>query len=552
MRSRRSRGGPPATGAEAQLYAVALLIAAVLTTPAIATARADVELDAPVWDDLTHWDTRTDTLWIFDADFEDLLGDNDGWESEDWSPTAPCTNYWHKDTIHMWNQHPSHPLGDSTWWCGTYDNCWVQPRGYGNNWTCILSRSFPELVPVTQPGDALRLEFDQRFAIEPCYDCAYVDVSTDGGATWATVDAFHNASCWTSPGMPLDWDGSIVHIGAYGHMEIDLSEYAGEFVDLRFRFESDPYGSSQDYPNNPGLDSLRDGAWQIDNIAWHVNDELVWLDDCESPGPNGWVAEDMPGTGQTGVVYRRSFEEFDGHSGWMMAAYDSVSGAMVTGQHNWLYSPPIFVAGAMDVVVQWEGWVDLPDTQTADRVWMKYMVSDSLDCLQRHLPRIPYTAWSERGVEPPEWAGGTDTLHAYDGEDWLVLALRAWSWVEPNPHGVGIAFDRIRVGIPGHTGVPDGSTGPWVSDAYPNPLGPTTTVHYLLPSRSRVNARVYDLSGRLVRSLVDEVVEPGVHRVVWDGTTGTGNRAASGVYFLKVEAGGVPGLAATRKLVLLK
>ena len=145
MRSRRSGGGPPAAVTATQLCVTALLVAAVLTTPAIAMAKADVELEASTWRDLTHWDTRTDTLWIFDADFEDLLGDNDGWESEDWSPTAPCTNYWHKDTIHMWNQHPSHPLGDSTWWCGTYDNCWVQPRGYGNNWICVLEREFPEV-----------------------------------------------------------------------------------------------------------------------------------------------------------------------------------------------------------------------------------------------------------------------------------------------------------------------------------------------------------------------------------------------------------------------
>jgi hypothetical protein len=64
--------------------------------------------------------------------------------------------------------------------------------------------------------------------------------------------------------------------------------------------------------------------------------------------------------------------------------------------------------------------------------------------------------------------------------------------------------------------------------------------------------RVYDLSGRLVTTVLDEVVEPGGHRVVWDGTTDTDNRAASGVYFLKIEAPDVEGFSATRKLVLVR
>ena len=79
--------------------------------------------------------TRTETLWIFDADFEDLLGDNAGWTSYDRSGSGGYVNYWHKDTIRI---NGFSYLGDSTWWCGTYDNCWVQPRGYGNNWVCIL------------------------------------------------------------------------------------------------------------------------------------------------------------------------------------------------------------------------------------------------------------------------------------------------------------------------------------------------------------------------------------------------------------------------------
>ena len=84
---------------------------------------------------------RLETLWIFDADFEDLTGDNAGWTAYDVSGTLAQTNYWHKDTIRI-PDSLVYLLGDSTWWCGTYNECWRHPRGYGNFWVQILKRSF--------------------------------------------------------------------------------------------------------------------------------------------------------------------------------------------------------------------------------------------------------------------------------------------------------------------------------------------------------------------------------------------------------------------------
>jgi hypothetical protein len=85
--------------------------------------------------------------------------------------------------------------------------------------------------------------------------------------------------------------------------------------------------------------------------------------------------------------------------------------------------------------------------------------------------------------------------------------------------------------------------------ACPNPFNPTTKVAYSTAERGRVGIRVYNLAGRLVRTLVDAPQEPGEHDAVWDGTTDSGVRAASGVYFIRMEAGG---FEAVDKLVLLK
>ncbi|MCK4408946.1 MAG: T9SS type A sorting domain-containing protein, partial [Candidatus Eisenbacteria sp.] len=112
-------------------------------------------------------------------------------------------------------------------------------------------------------------------------------------------------------------------------------------------------------------------------------------------------------------------------------------------------------------------------------------------------------------------------------------------------------FEKEPTG-PG-TGVNDG--GVFVSKLdypRPNPFNPRTTVEYTVATPGHVTLRVYDLAGRAVRTLVDGDVEVGEHRVVWDGTTDAGQRAASGVYFVRLESfDGSKTEEATQKLVLL-
>ncbi|MGM0484424.1 MAG: FlgD immunoglobulin-like domain containing protein [Candidatus Krumholzibacteriota bacterium] len=83
----------------------------------------------------------------------------------------------------------------------------------------------------------------------------------------------------------------------------------------------------------------------------------------------------------------------------------------------------------------------------------------------------------------------------------------------------------------------------------PNPFNPSTRIKYNLPERTRVALNIYDVSGRMVKSLVDKVQDKGLHSVVWNGRDNAGRAVSSGVYFytLNSEAGNL-----TRKLVLLR
>jgi len=83
----------------------------------------------------------------------------------------------------------------------------------------------------------------------------------------------------------------------------------------------------------------------------------------------------------------------------------------------------------------------------------------------------------------------------------------------------------------------------------PNPFNPLTTIKFDLPRAGHVDLRVYDVLGRLVRTLLDENRAAASHAVVWDGTDDGGHRLASGVYYYRLITDDG---AATRKMTLVK
>ena len=74
--------------------------------------------------------------------------------------------------------------------------------------------------------------------------------------------------------------------------------------------------------------------------------------------------------------------------------------------------------------------------------------------------------------------------------------------------------------------------------AVPNPFKRTTLFRYDLPNAAPVSLRVFDVSGRLVRTLADhEPTGPGRHTAVWDGRNALGQDTSSGIYFAVLRAG---------------
>ena len=83
-----------------------------------------------------------------------------------------------------------------------------------------------------------------------------------------------------------------------------------------------------------------------------------------------------------------------------------------------------------------------------------------------------------------------------------------------------------------------------LSQNYPNPFNPLTKINYTLPVGTKVNIKIYDILGRLVKELVNEFKDAGAYTVSFDGSG-----FASGVYFYRIEAGK---FVQSKKMVLLK
>jgi flagellar hook assembly protein FlgD len=88
-----------------------------------------------------------------------------------------------------------------------------------------------------------------------------------------------------------------------------------------------------------------------------------------------------------------------------------------------------------------------------------------------------------------------------------------------------------------------------LSPAQPNPFNPKTTIKFSLANQGQVTIEIFDVAGRRVRTLVDDVRGAGAHQAVWDGQNDSGHAVASGLYFARMET---KGFSATEKLTLLK
>ena len=89
-------------------------------------------------------------------------------------------------------------------------------------------------------------------------------------------------------------------------------------------------------------------------------------------------------------------------------------------------------------------------------------------------------------------------------------------------------FD-LNIGLPTETSL---------SKNYPNPFNPSTTIDYNLSSATDVSLVIYDMKGSIVKTLVSNFQDAGLHQITWNGKNDVNAQVSSGMYLVRMEADG--------------
>ena len=103
--------------------------------------------------------------------------------------------------------------------------------------------------------------------------------------------------------------------------------------------------------------------------------------------------------------------------------------------------------------------------------------------------------------------------------------------------------------IPGTTDVEDSQQETRLLHAIPNPSPPNTTISFTVNRHQSVSVIVYDMPGRQVAVLTNEVQKPGTHTAYWNGLDSAGQAVSSGTYFVRLRT---QDIVESRRIVLVR
>lgn len=218
----------------------------------------------------------------------------------------------------------------------------------------------------------------------------------------------------------------------------------------------------------------------------------------------GWIQLSDPNTGVFSAAH--SYDDFD-------------------AQDDWMYSPKMMITGNA-VLSFWE------KTKYSSATGI-HSVGTTKDLGRYNMVEynLPHTSnWQQTYVDLSEYDGQEIYIgfnyQGIAGDIWYVDDVRLWTTTGINDNPVMI-------------------NGNLLYQNYPNPFNPTTEIKFRLENNSNVELIVYNSSGEIVSSLVNNLMEKGEHSISFNASELTG-----GIYFYKLNVDGVPSM--TKKMLLLK
>jgi hypothetical protein len=292
------------------------------------------------------------------------------------------------------------------------------------------------------------------------------------------------------------------------------------------------------FAGNASISASRDGVVH-----------LVWVDQ-RSGAQQIWTKRFVPGTGWT------ADEQL------VFSSVASAGPSITTDYHNHAHLVWSDRRSGNDIFykeyIPGVGWdpLDTQITFNASSQIQPFVDADPMSNV--------YTVWtdSRNGSSDPDifydtrrmgtWAGNTPLVYAATDtsnsvqqapgivHDEFGTAYVAWT-DERLPASIGKNREVFyKVGLDVITAVPV-SEKPALARLlrnYPNPFNPITRVQFTLDRSAQVSLRVFDVQGRVVRTLLDSYLSSGPRVIAWDGRDDRGRQLPSGTYFLRLVGGG--------------
>ncbi len=414
-------------------------------------------------------------------------------------------------------------------------------------------------------------------------------VVSGGTVTWATngIAVCDAEGGQSKPCLASDGSGGVI---------ITWADYRGGYVPDVYAQRLDETGLAKwaanglevgTAANDMGLSSLRitpDGSNGA-NIAWGDFSATAYVQRLDAEGNALWNAGGL--SLRDTVTHRSQWEPSiisDGVGGviatyWLYIGGDNhdIYAQKVDGDGNILWtmggtglctltsnqqSPQLASDGAGGAIVAWEDWRNGDTDVYAQRISTAGQVSTLLqsynaavsgsdititwtvsemsgDCRFNILRTIPGTDIFEQLRDPRiEDNGLSFEFRDESCEPGETYRYRVEVLEEGTRH---VLFETEEVALPSPSLV--------LYQNHPNPFRWSTNIPFVLHERTEASLSVYDIKGRLVTVLFDNILGEGPKEIRWDGRDASGNPVASGIYLYRLEAGN---RILTRKALLLR
>ncbi|MEU9455229.1 immune inhibitor A domain-containing protein [Streptomyces sp. NPDC048277] len=254
--------------------------------------------------------------------------------------------------------------GSAQWWSGSGDN---------------LKNTLTRDVDLTGKSSAT-LNLDGWYDIESGYDYLYTEVSTDGGANWTALDGTVNGAAIPRDGS--DKPALTGSIDAYAKLSYPLDAYAGQNIQLRFRYQTD------------GGVALK--GFAADEITLTADGSTVFSDNAESADA-AWTAS---GFSRIGASFTKDYAQYYIAENRQYVSYDKT---LKVGPYNFGFSTTR------------PDWVEHYPYQNGLLIW-KWDTSEADDNTSVH-PGTGLILPVDSHSTPLKWSDGTlmrNRIQAYD------------------------------------------------------------------------------------------------------------------------------------------